>query len=91
MARILAEVGDIARFGTEDKFASYNGTVPIGVSPGAQVRHPLSRARNRSRDARQDGAQAHQKASAGPGRRADGDVRHGLETSAPASRFRWLP
>jgi len=31
--RILAEVGDIARFATRDKFASYNGTAPIDVSP----------------------------------------------------------
>ena len=45
--RILAEVGDIARFATKDKFASYNGTAPIDVSCGDQVRHRLSRAGNR--------------------------------------------
>jgi len=45
--RILAEVGDIARFATRDKFASYNGTAPIDVSSGDQVRHRLSRAGNR--------------------------------------------
>jgi transposase len=45
--RILAEVGDIARFATKDKFASYNGTAPIDVSSGDQVRHRLSRAGNR--------------------------------------------
>jgi hypothetical protein len=45
--RILAEVGDIARFATKDKFASYNGTAPIDVSSGEQVRHRLSRAGNR--------------------------------------------
>jgi transposase len=45
--RILAEVGDVARFATKDAFASYNGTAPIGVSPGGQIRHRLSRAGNR--------------------------------------------
>jgi transposase len=46
-ARILAETGDIGRFATKDKFASYNGTAPIDVSSGDQVRHRLSRAGNR--------------------------------------------
>ena len=45
--RILAETGDIARFASKDKFASYNGTAPTGVSSGEQVRHRLSRAGNR--------------------------------------------
>jgi transposase len=45
--RILAETGDVARFATKDKFASYNGTAPIDVSSGDQVRHRLSRAGNR--------------------------------------------
>jgi len=45
--RILAEAGDITRFTTKDKFASYNGTAPIDVSSGDQVRHRLSRAGNR--------------------------------------------
>jgi transposase len=45
--RILAEVGDVARFATKDTFASYNGTAPIDVSSGEQVRHRLSRAGNR--------------------------------------------
>jgi transposase len=45
--RILAEAGDGARFATKDKFASYNGTAPIDVSSGEQVRHRLSRAGNR--------------------------------------------
>jgi transposase len=45
--RILAETGDISRFATKDKFASYNGTAPIDVSSGDQVRHRLSRAGNR--------------------------------------------
>jgi transposase len=45
--RILAEVGDVARFASKDAFASYNGTAPIDVSSGDQVRHRLSRAGNR--------------------------------------------
>ena len=45
--RILAEAGDVARFATKDNFASYNGTAPIDVSSGDQVRHRLSRAGNR--------------------------------------------
>jgi transposase len=45
--RILAEAGDVGRFATKDKFASYNGTAPIDVSSGEQVRHRLSRAGNR--------------------------------------------
>ncbi len=45
--RILAEAGDIIRFATKDAFASYNGTAPIDVSSGDQIRHRLSRAGNR--------------------------------------------
>jgi transposase len=45
--RILAETGDVARFAARDKFASCNGTAPIDVSSGQQVRHRLSRAGNR--------------------------------------------
>jgi hypothetical protein len=45
--RILAETGDVSRFATKDKFASYNGTAPIDVSSGDQVRRRLSRAGNR--------------------------------------------
>jgi len=45
--RILAETGDISRFATKDKFASYNGTAPIDASSGDQVRHRLSRSGNR--------------------------------------------
>jgi transposase len=45
--RILAEAGDVARFASKDAFASYNGTAPIDVSSGDQIRHRLSRAGNR--------------------------------------------
>ena len=46
-ARLLVEVGDIARFPNRDHFASWNGTAPIDASSGDQVRHRLSRAGNR--------------------------------------------
>jgi len=46
-ARLLVEVSDITRFPDRDHFASWNGTAPIDVSSGDQVRHRLSRAGNR--------------------------------------------
>lgn len=45
--RILAEVGNAARFPDKAHFASYNGTAPIDASSGEQQRHRLSRAGNR--------------------------------------------
>lgn len=45
--RILAEVETVDRFPSRHHFASYNGTAPIDVSSGEQVRHRLSRAGNR--------------------------------------------
>ena len=45
--RVLAEVGDVGRFPTKDHFATYNGTAPLDVSSGDQVRHRLSRSGNR--------------------------------------------
>ena len=45
--RLLAETGDVARFATKDKFASYLGTAPIDASSGEQARHRLSRAGTR--------------------------------------------
>jgi transposase len=45
--RLLAEVGDVARFATKDAFASDNGTAPLDVSCGDQIRHRLCRAGNR--------------------------------------------
>ena len=45
--RILAEVGDVARFPTKDAFASYNGTAPIEASSGPKVRHRLNPRGNR--------------------------------------------
>ena len=46
-ARLLVEVGDIARFPDRDHFASWNGTAPIDASSGDHVRHRLSRGGNR--------------------------------------------
>ena len=46
-ARILADVGDVARFADRNRFASWTGTVPLDASSGEQNRHRLSRAGNR--------------------------------------------
>ncbi len=46
-ARILADVGDIARFPDRNHFASRAGTAPIDASSGEHARHRLSRAGNR--------------------------------------------
>lgn len=46
-ARVLADVGDIARFADRNRFASWTGTGPIETSSGEIVRHRLSRAGNR--------------------------------------------
>jgi transposase len=46
-ARLLADVADIHRFASRDRFASWNGTAPLDASSGSQVRHRLSRAGNR--------------------------------------------
>jgi transposase len=46
-ARILADVGDVARFVDRNRFASWTGTAPLDASSGEHVRHRLSRAGNR--------------------------------------------
>lgn len=46
-ARILADVGDVARFADRSRFASWTGTAPLDASSGEQIRHRLSRAGNR--------------------------------------------
>jgi transposase len=46
-ARLIGDIGDIARFRTAAHFASWNGTAPIEASSGDQRRHRLSRAGNR--------------------------------------------
>src|SRR3954451_18889369 len=46
-ARILADVGDVARFPDRNHFASWTGTAPLDASSGEHIRHRLSRAGNR--------------------------------------------
>jgi transposase len=46
-ARILTDVGDVARFANRNRFASWTGTAPLDASSGEQHRHRLSRAGNR--------------------------------------------
>jgi transposase len=46
-ARLIGDVADISRFASRGHFASWNGTTPLDVSSGDQIRHRLSRAGNR--------------------------------------------
>jgi len=46
-ARVLADVGDVARFPDRNRFASWTGTAPLDASSGENNRHRLSRAGNR--------------------------------------------
>ena len=46
-ARVLADVGDIARFADRNRFASWTGTAPLDASSGEHDRHRLSRAGDR--------------------------------------------
>ena len=46
-ARILSDVGDVARFPDRNHFASWTGTAPLDASSGDQIHHRLSRAGNR--------------------------------------------
>jgi Transposase IS116/IS110/IS902 family len=46
-ARILADVGGIARFPHRGHFASWTGTAPVDASSGQHLRHRLPRAGNR--------------------------------------------
>ncbi|WP_369793466.1 IS110 family transposase [Terrabacter sp. Root85] len=43
-ARVLADVGDVARFADRNRFASWTGTAPLDASSGEHSRHRLSRA-----------------------------------------------
>ena len=38
-ARVLADVGDVARFADRNRFASWTGTAPLDASSGEQTRH----------------------------------------------------
>jgi hypothetical protein len=46
-ARLIGDIGDIARFPSKANFASWNGTAPIDASSGDHSRQRLSRAGNR--------------------------------------------
>ena len=46
-ARVLADVGDVARFADRNRFASWTGTAPLDASSGEHSRHRLSRAGDR--------------------------------------------
>ena len=46
-AKIIGTIGDVARFPTKARFASYSGTAPVEASSGEVVRHRLSLAGNR--------------------------------------------
>jgi transposase len=46
-ATILGTVGNVTRFPTKARFASYSGTAPVEASSGEVVRHRLSLAGNR--------------------------------------------
>jgi len=46
-AKIVAEVADVRRFRSKDRFARHNGTAPLPVWSGNRVRHRLSRTGNR--------------------------------------------
>jgi transposase len=46
-AKILGEVGDIARIRSEAAFAMFNGTAPLQASSGSTNRHRLNRGGNR--------------------------------------------
>ena len=67
-AKILGHVGDVSRFGSADRFASYSGTAPIEVSSGEVTRHRLSRTGNRALNNALHLAARVQTMHAGPGR-----------------------
>ena len=46
-ARVLTDVGDVARLAGRNRFASWTGTAPLDASSAEQIRHRLSRAGNR--------------------------------------------
>ena len=82
-ARILADVGDVARFADRNRFASWTGTAPLDASSGEQIRHRLSRAGDRKMNHVLHIAAATQMRVDSPGRAyyrrklAAGKTRHG--------------
>ncbi len=73
-ARVLADVGDVARFANRNRFASWTGTAPLDASSGEQIRHRLSPAAAGSAAA----------PASRPGRRRSG--RSGLPGSSTETR-----
>ena len=49
-AMVIGYTGDVARFTTRDRYASYTGTAPIEVSSGPRKVHRVSRRGNRQRN-----------------------------------------
>jgi len=67
-AKILGHTGDINRFESANRFASYTGTAPIEASSGEVTRHRLSRSGNRSLNTALHQAARVQIMHPGPGR-----------------------
>jgi transposase len=97
-ARILADVGDVARFPTRHHFASWTGTAPIDASSGAHIPAPAIAGREPPDEPRalhgrhRPAAQRHHRPSllpAPPGRRQDPDGSDALP--APPTVRRGLP
>jgi transposase len=65
---ILAHTGDIARFASEDNYASYNATAPIEASSGPRKRHRLNPRGNRQLNHAMHIIAFSQLSHAGPGR-----------------------
>ena len=83
-ARILADVGDVARFADRNRFASWTGTAPLDASSGEQIRHRLSRAGNRKINHMLHVAAATQA-------RLDTEAAPTTDASSPPARPAWKP
>jgi transposase len=83
-ARVLADVGDVARFADGNRFASWTGTAPLDASSGEQIRHRLSRAGNRRMNRMLHIAATTQI-------RLDTEGRATTDASSPAARPGWRP
>ncbi|WP_414170606.1 transposase [Streptoverticillium reticulum] len=47
-AKVLGHVGDVTRFPTETRFASYTGSAPLDASSGKNIGHRLNTGGNRA-------------------------------------------
>jgi transposase len=81
-ARILADVGDVARFPDRNHFASRTGTAPLDASSGQQIRHRLSRAGNRRATLRGAPPARHRPL---PDKRAEAPARRGRGGRGPVT------